>query len=98
MGSGYSKMKKQAKLLQKQMEENQKKLQSIQEIGMAGNGLVKVTLSGEKKLLDITIQPECVDKDDVEGLQDLILSAYGDAFSKVEKNEDFSTGSELPSL
>lgn len=86
MGSGYSKMKKQMKQMQKQMEENQEKLKTMREVGSAGNGLVKITLSGEKKVIDVSIHPDCVEKDDIEGLQDLIISAFNEACSKVESH------------
>jgi len=43
--------------------------------GSAGNGLVTITLDGEKSLKKIEIRPECVNPDDIEGLQDLIVAA-----------------------
>jgi len=92
MGSGFSKMKKQAKLLEKQFAEAQEQLKSTQVEGEAGGGLVKLTLNGEKKLLNISINPECVDKDDVEGLQDLIVAAYENAAEKLDENQPDMAG------
>jgi DNA-binding YbaB/EbfC family protein len=51
----------------------------------AGGGMVKVTVNGNKQLLDIVIDPEVVSKDDVSMLQDLILAAVGDAHRKVDE-------------
>jgi DNA-binding YbaB/EbfC family protein len=51
----------------------------------AGGGMVKVTVSGNKQLLQITIDPEVVSKDDVPMLQDLILAAVNDAHRKVDE-------------
>ena len=98
MGSGFSKMKKQAKALQEQFESMQEELQSMRVTGVAGGGLVEVTLNGDKELLEIKINPECVDKDDLEGLQDLIVAAVKDGHAKVKENspEDALGGLGLP--
>lgn len=84
MGSGFAKMKKQARQMEAQMEllKDEMKNKSIE--GQSGNGLVTVTLDGEKALKKIKIKPECVDPSDVEGLEDLILSAFEDAAKKTE--------------
>ncbi|PIS02483.1 MAG: nucleoid-associated protein [Chlamydiae bacterium CG10_big_fil_rev_8_21_14_0_10_42_34] len=81
MGSGFSKMKKQARLMQDQFSQMKNKLETTLVEGSAGNGLVVVTLNGSKELKKITINPEALS--DVEGLQDLILGAFEDAASKL---------------
>jgi DNA-binding YbaB/EbfC family protein len=83
MGSGYSKMKKQAKLMEQQLEIMRSEMKSKQVVGTSGNGLVTILMSGEKELLEIKIKPECVDASDLEGLQDLIKAACNDAYSKL---------------
>lgn len=93
MGSGFSKMKKQARMLQGQFSQMQENLQKIEEEGSAGGGLVKVLLNGENELKKITINPECVDPTDVEGLQDLILSAFKNAKEKLAKHQETQTPS-----
>ena len=84
MGSGYSKMKKQAKQFQDQLAKMQEDMQKLEVTGSAGNGLVEITLSGEKEVKKVSIKPECVDPEDIEGLQDLILVAFKDAMQKIE--------------
>lgn len=84
MGTGFSKKKKQAKLLQEQFSKMQEQIQEAEATGTAGNGLVTITLSGEHELKQIKIKPECVDKDDIEGLEDLIKAAYKDALNKLK--------------
>ncbi len=84
MGTGFSKKKKQARLLQDQFSKMQTQLQETEAIGTAGNGLVSITLSGEHELKNIKIKPECVDPEDIEGLEDLIKSAYNDAVKKLK--------------
>jgi nucleoid-associated protein EbfC len=80
MGSGYSKMKKQARLMEQQLEVMRSEMKSKQVIGSAGNGLVTVVMNGDKELLEIKIKPECVDINDLEGLQDLIKAACDNAY------------------
>ncbi len=68
--------------MQAQMESMQKALEEKEIVGVSEGELVKVTVTGTKSIKKITINPECVDKDDVEGLEDLILSAMKDAEEK----------------
>ncbi|HRW58972.1 MAG TPA: YbaB/EbfC family nucleoid-associated protein [Chlamydiales bacterium] len=86
MGSGFAKMKKQALQMQKQMQQMQDELKTQEIHAEAGNGLVKVTMNGEKKLQKISIAKDCVDPSDVEGLEDLILSAMQNAYEKADQN------------
>lgn len=88
MGSGFSKMKKQARALQEQMGQMRTKMQTERFEGTAGAGLVTVTLNGEKSLTSLKINPDCVDPKDVEGLQDLILAAFRNAEEKQEKAKE----------
>lgn len=90
MGSGFSKMKKQARLMQDQFGKMREELKSKEVMGSAGNGLVTVTLNGEKVLKKISINPECVHPSDVEGLQDLIVAAFEDAAQKLESSQSTS--------
>ena len=84
MGSGFSKMKKQARLMEEQMEKMRDEMKTKQIVGSAGNGLVQVTLNGEKEIQAIQIRPECVDPNDLEGLQDLIKAACKEAYQKID--------------
>ena len=63
--------------------------------GSSGNGLVTITLDGEKSMRAIHIKPECVDPNDLEGLQDLILAAYEDAAAKISDSDADPTSSML---
>lgn len=84
MGTGFSKKKKQARMLQEQITQMQSKMQQAEAVGTAGNGLVTLTLNGEHELKSIKIKPECIDPEDAEGLQDLIKAAYNDARTKLQ--------------
>jgi len=90
MGSGFSKLKKQRKQLEEQMSKMQAELESTEFEGVAGNGLVKVTLNGQKDFKSIKISRECVDPEDVEGLEDLIQGAFKSALEKIESSSPMS--------
>ncbi len=93
--NGFSKFRKQAlgAGMKEQFAQIQAQLAKLEVLGTAGNGLVKITLSGEKELKKIEISPTCVTPDDVEGLQDLILAAHRDAAQKLlEAQAQFMPG------
>jgi len=77
------------KKMLKQAQEMQKKLQQeVEEMTMeasAGGGMVNVTMRGNKELISVTIDPEAVDPEDVEMLQDLIMAAVNEANRKVDE-------------
>lgn len=84
MGTGFAKKKKEARAMQQKFQEMQEKMKQEEATGTAGNGLVTLKLNGEYEMLSIKIKPECVDKDDIEGLEDLIKAAYRDASKKLQ--------------
>ena len=86
MGSGYSKMKKQAQQFQEQMAKMQEDMENLEVSGSAGGGLVKIMLSGEGNLKKISINPDCVDPEDIEGLEDLIKAAFENAQEQIKKH------------
>ncbi len=87
MGSGFSKMKKQAKLFEKQMQEMQQQAQFLEVKATSGNGLVTVILNGDKELKKLEIKPECIDPKDPDGLVDLIYAAMQDAYAQLKEQE-----------
>lgn len=95
MGTGFAKKKKQAKAMQDQFSQMQSKLQNVEVTGVAGNGLVSITLTGDNEMKQIKIKPECVDAEDIEGLEDLIKSAYKDASQKL-KNDSMQNMPKIP--
>ena len=92
MGSGFLKKKKQAKMFQDQMSQMQEqlsqKLEQLEVTGTSGNGLVEITLNGAHEMKKIHIKPDCVDPEDVAGLEMLIKAAYQDATSQLQKSQD----------
>ena len=92
MGSGFSKMKKQARMMEQQMEKMREDMKNTEATGSSGNGLVTVVLNGEKELKEIKIKPECIDPNDLEGLEDLIKAALEDGYQKVSNLNPSSMG------
>ncbi len=92
MGTGFSKKKKEARAFQEQITKMQSQLKSTEVVGSAANGLVTMTLSGEGDLKSIKIKPECVDPEDVEGLETLIKAAYEDAQKKLQSQQSLPPG------
>ena len=79
------KMIKQAQQLQKNMAKMQEELESATVEATAGGGAVKVVVSGKLTLESLTIDPEAVSPDDVEMLQDLVLTAVNDGLDKAQE-------------
>jgi DNA-binding YbaB/EbfC family protein len=85
MGMGnMNKIMKQVQKIQKDMLKLQEELKEKTVEATAGGGVVKAVASGKKQLVSVEIQPEVVDPDDIEMLQDLILAAVNEALQKAE--------------
>jgi nucleoid-associated protein EbfC len=76
--------RKMMKQLQQAQERLQAEIAAIRVEATAGGGVVKVEMDGQKQLTRLTLDPEVVSKDDVEMLQDLVLSAVNEAARQVE--------------
>jgi DNA-binding YbaB/EbfC family protein len=86
MGKGQlGDMMKQFQKMQAKMEEIQNKLEQTQVEGTAGGGMVKAVVNGKQDLLEVKIEPEVVNPDDVEMLQDLIVAAVNQARQKAQE-------------
>ena len=70
---------RQAQKMQQQLADAQAELAATEVDGSAGGGLVSAKVTGSGELLAITIDPQAVDPDDVETLQDLVVAAVRDA-------------------
>lgn len=76
------KMVQQAQQMQEQL---QRRMAEMRMSATAGGGMVLVTVTGNKQLVSIQIDPEVVSKEDVQMLQDLIVAAVNDAHRKVDE-------------
>ena len=82
MGGNMNNMIRQAQKMQQDMLKAQEELESKTYEAGAGGGVVTATVSGKKELVGVSIDPEAVDPDDVEMLQDLIVAAVNEALRK----------------
>ncbi len=91
-GMNINQLMKEAKKMQSDMEKSQEELAAKEFEATAGGGAVAVKVSGDKVLKEITIKKEVVDPDDVEMLQDLILTCVNEALRKVDSEQAASLG------
>ena len=84
MPGNYANLMKQAQRMQRQMEESQKELETKEFTATAGGGAVEVKVNGSKELLSVKLDPEIVDPEDVETLQDAIVAALNEAMKKAD--------------
>lgn len=87
-GSGgaqnMNQMIRQAQKMQDQITELQADIEEREFTASSGGGAVEVTLSGKKEIKSLTLKPEVVDPEDIEMLQDLIISAVNEAVNNIE--------------
>ena len=85
MPGNMNNLMKQAQRMQKQMEETTKELEEKEVTAAAGGGAVEVTVTGKKEVKSVKLNPEVVDPDDIEMLEDLIVAATNEALRKMEE-------------
>ena len=83
-GMNMGQLMKQAKKMQEDMEKSQEELTSKEFEATAGGGAISVKVTGGKQIKEITLKKEIVDPDDVEMLQDLIVTCVNEALRKVD--------------
>ena len=106
MGGGAQNMNsmiKQAQRLQDQITELQEDIEGRDFSATAGGGAVEVVVTGKKTVKSLTIKPEVVDPEDIDMLQDLIISAVNEAVNNVESTTEaemskITGGVSLPGL
>ncbi len=91
-GMNINQLMKEAKKMQADMEKSQEELAAKEFDASAGGGAIEVKVSGDKLIKDIKIKPEVVDPDDVEMLQDLIITCVNEALKKVDSAQAASLG------
>lgn len=79
---------KQAQQMQEKMAEVQAQLEAVEMTGMAGGGMVKVTLNGKGDVRAVKIDKAAIDPAESEVLEDLIIAAFNDARAKVNAHAE----------
>lgn len=85
-------MMKQMQKMQKEMVKAQDELNAKEFMGSSTNELVTVTFTGDKQMEDMKINPELIDPEDPEMLQDMIVLAVNDALTKITKETEQTMG------
>jgi len=91
-GMNINQLMKEAKKMQADMEKSQVELTAKEFEATAGGGAISVKVSGDKQLKEIKLQKDIVDPDDVEMLQDLIITCVNEALRKVDSAQAASLG------
>ena len=86
-GGGFdlNSMMKQVQQMQAEMTEAQERLKDEVVEASAGGGMVKAKMSGDLRLLELTIDPEAIDPEDPELLQDMVLAAVNEAIRAAQE-------------
>lgn len=95
MGGGAQNMNsmiKQAQKMQEKITEVQEDIENREFSTTVGGGAVEVTMTGNKKIKNLVIKPEVVDPEDIEMLQDLIISAFNDNVKQIEDTTEKEMG------
>ncbi|MCM1522971.1 MAG: YbaB/EbfC family nucleoid-associated protein [Ruminococcus sp.] len=95
MGGGAQNMQamiKQAQKMQAEITSVQEEIEKESFTATSGGGAVEISMNGRKQVLALSIKPEAVDKDDVEMLQDLLISAFNECVSKIEETSEERMG------
>lgn len=98
-----NKMLKQAQRMQNQLAEAQKEIQAMTRTFSVGGGAVSVTARGDHTLESVDIKPDAVDPEDIEGLEDMLMSAVNGAMEEIrsaseEKMSGLTQGFNIPGL
>ena len=84
-GGNMNQMMMQARKMQQDLQRAQQEIAETEVIVTAGGEMVEVVLTGDKKLVSVTIDPQAVDPDDVEMLEDLLVAAFNAAMEEADK-------------
>ena len=86
MPGNMSNLMKQAQRMQRQMEESAKELESAEFTAAAGGGAVEIKMTGKKEITKVTIDPDAIDPEDVETLEEMIQIAVNQVLRQQEED------------
>ncbi len=86
-GGNLQQLMRQAQKMQEDMTKAKKELEESDFVSSVGGGMVEVVMKGDKTVQSIKIKPEVVDPDDVEMLEDLVISAVNDCIGQINRKE-----------
>ena len=100
-GGNMQQLMRQAQKMQEQLAKTQEELDEKEYEAQSGGGMVACKINGKRELVSLTIKPEAVDPEDVEMLQDLVISAVNEALRQADEAmnssmQSFTGGLNLP--
>src|SRR5690625_3933234 len=103
MKGNMGNMMKQMQQMQRKMMKAQEELLAMEFEASVGGGMVTVKADGSRKILDVQIQEDVVDPEDIEMLQDLVLTATNDVMKQIEEKTEetmgqFTKGLNMPGM
>ncbi len=101
--ANMNQMIRQAQKMQEDMAEVQEKLNGTEFTATAGGGMIELVMTGDKKLKSVKLNPDCIDKDNPEDLEDIIVAGVNAIIEKVEEEtskemEKVTGGLNVPGL
>lgn len=93
-GGNLNQLMRQAQKMQEDMARAKKEIEESEFSSSVGGGMVEVKMTGDRKMKAISIKPEVVDPDDIEMLEDLVVSAVNDCLGQISRKEQDS----MPSM
>ena len=97
-GGNMQQLMRQAQKMQEQLQQAQEQLDVAEYEASSGGGMVTVKVTGKRELTGITIDPQVVDPDDIEMLQDLIMAAVNEALRKGEEAREATMSRMAPGM
>lgn len=91
-GMNMQKLMQQAQKMQEEMQKKQEELESSTVSSTAGGGMIKLELNGKKEIISIKIDPQIVDPEDTEMLEDMIKACFNDASQKIDELKKSTMG------
>ncbi|MGI6077328.1 MAG: YbaB/EbfC family nucleoid-associated protein [Fastidiosipilaceae bacterium] len=92
-GGNLNQLMKQAQKMQEEMAKAQEEIANLEVEGSSGGGMVQVKINGDHRIIELNIEPEAVDPDDVDMLEDMVIAAINDAMNKLDKASEERMGS-----
>lgn len=91
-GGNINQLMKQAQKMQEEMQKAQEEIGQLEVEATAGGGAVRVKVNGEHQITELVIDPDAVDEDDVEMLQDMIIAGVNEAMRKLDEESSKRMG------
>lgn len=84
-GNNMANLMRQAQKMQQDIQKAQEELAETEVVATSGGGMVEVVMTCDRKLVSLKIEPEAVDPDDVEMLEDMIVAGINEAMKLVDE-------------